>query len=159
MSWSLFFIFLLTFLFKILPFWTDAALSPDVPFRLSSSPNAMSRSQTLFFLLPSFLDPWYFWSEWQTWKMNVTTREKLVNTLKKAQAPLLYLLFPVPITLFPWPSRGYRPELSGVTLSANLGSCLWIGSPCGCLVSVRLLIGRLLRETSVSAWRRWTKVI
>lgn len=35
--------------------------------------------------------------------------------------------FTVPITLFPWLSWGYRPALSSLLLTANLGSRVWIG--------------------------------
>lgn len=85
--------------------------------------------QTLLFLLFCFLEPWYCCSEWQMWRMNDTTREKLVKK-KGPMTPLLYLLFTVPITLLPCISWCYRPVLSGLLLTAYLGSHIWIGWPC-----------------------------
>lgn len=43
--------------------------------------------QTCVYLLPFFLEPWCYCSEWQMWRINVTNRKKLVK-IQKTKGPL-----------------------------------------------------------------------
>lgn len=100
--------------------------------------------QTFVFLLSCFLEPWCCCSEWQMWRTSPPGRSWWKLKKKGPKAPLPYLLFTVPITLFPWVSWGNRPVLSGLLLTANFGSHVWIGQP-----SQGLLIGQLLQNPAV----------